>query len=219
MKTRIGAIAAWIILAASARAAETSYPIKPSADSRLELIVEKTGLYSGKKHVFTFERYSGTLLLDVDAMQQTKVDLTIEAASITCHDTWVSMKDLSKIMEEATKNMLAAARFPTITFQSSSVTLAGPGKYDVQGILTIRGISKPAKVVVNWTSGSAPLITLQGDSVVKLTDYSLKPPTAVLGAIGTKNEMRFHFRLALNPEAQRQGIWPPSSKLAAQNGF
>ncbi len=191
----------WAILAATpARGAEIQFPIKPSSDSRLELVVEKTGLFSGKKHVFTFDRYSGTLLLDPESPERSKVNLTIEANSLVCHDTWVSMKDLRKIMEEGTKNMLAADRFPTISFKSASVAMAGAGKYEVHGMLTIRGTAKPAMVIVNWTPGGAPPFMFAGDAVVKLTDYGLKPPTAVLGAIGTRNEMQFHFRLAVKRE-------------------
>ncbi len=193
--------AAWACLSVvPAHGAESQHAIRPSSDSRLELIVEKTGLYSGKKHVFTFERYSGTLALDGDAPERSKVDLTIEASSIVCHDTWVRMKDLGKIMEEATKNMLAADRYPIIRFQSSNVAAAGPGKYEVQGMLTIRALARPVKVIVNWLPGGTLSFKFSGNAVVKLTDYGLKPPTAVLGAIGTKNEMQFHFRLAWKPE-------------------
>ena len=34
---------------------------------------------------------------------------------------------------------------------------------------------------------------LEGTALIRLTDYGLKPPTAAPGAIGTKNEMSFHF--------------------------
>ena len=194
----VAAWSVWAFLATpSVHGAEVQYEIKPGSDSRLELVVEKTGLYSGKKHVFTFDRYAGALTFDPAAPERSKVELSIEANSIVCHDTWVSVKDLGKIMEEATKNMLAAHRFPTVTFQSTSVSAAGPGKYEVQGMLTIRGMAKSTKVAVNWTPGAAPTLMFAGDAVVRLTDYGLKPPTAVLGAIGTKNEMQFHFRLAL----------------------
>jgi polyisoprenoid-binding protein YceI len=193
------ALAAWSLVAyTSAYGAENRHPFTASADSRLELVVEKTGLYSGKKHVFTFERYGGAITLDPETPERSKVDLTIESNSIVCHDTWVSPKDLRKIMEEATKNMLAADRYATLSFQSTSVTASSPGKYLVQGMLTIRGTAKPAKVLVSWTPGDeAPLLFL-GEAVIKLTDYGLKPPTAVLGAIGTKDEMQFRFRLAVN---------------------
>ena len=35
----------------------------------------------------------------------------------------------------------------------------------------------------------------EGAATVRLTDYQLKPPSALLGAIGTKNEMTVSFTL------------------------
>jgi hypothetical protein len=38
-------------------------------------------------------------------------------------------------------------------------------------------------------------MSIAGSGEVKLRDYGLKPPSAALGAIGTKNEMAVSFRL------------------------
>jgi polyisoprenoid-binding protein YceI len=176
-----------------------TYEIRPSEGARLELTVEKTGLYSGRKHVFTFERYSGTMTFDPDDPANSSVSVAIESGSIACHDTWVSGKDLQKIMQEATRNMLAADRFPAITFQSSTVESTGNGTYQVMGTLTIRGISKPAKLAVTAMTSGKSQLTFEGGSVVRLTDYGLKPPSAVLGAIGTKNEMQFRLNVIARP--------------------
>jgi len=184
---------------ADGMAAETSYQIKPADDARMELTVEKTGLYRGKKHFFTFDRYSGILILEADAPERSRVELTIESDSIICHDTWVSMKDLRNIMEEATRNMLAVDRYPVIAFRSNRVTVLSAGKYEVQGALTIRGIAKPATVIIDWSPTAQPVLTFQGQAILRLTDYGLKPPSAVFGAIGTKNEMQFRFRLIAKP--------------------
>jgi hypothetical protein len=44
-------------------------------------------------------------------------------------------------------------------------------------------------------SSGSPLI--EGMSVIRLTDFGLKPPTAAFGTIGTENEMSFRFAIAL----------------------
>ena len=36
---------------------------------------------------------------------------------------------------------------------------------------------------------------MEGESEIKLRDYGLKPPSAVPGAVGTKNEMKVSFVL------------------------
>jgi hypothetical protein len=43
---------------------------------------------------------------------------------------------------------------------------------------------------------SGRITSLSGHAVVRLKDYGLKPPTAALGTIGTKNEMTVEFSLA-----------------------
>ena len=41
------------------------------------------------------------------------------------------------------------------------------------------------------------LPTFRGDARIRLTDYGLKPPTAALGLVGTKDDMDFNFVLSL----------------------
>lgn len=47
----------------------------------MELTVEKTGLLSGKKHLFAFERWSGTLQFTPGKPQEAVVNLSIQANS------------------------------------------------------------------------------------------------------------------------------------------
>ena len=59
--------------------------------------------------------------------------------------------------------------------------------------------SRPATVGVALNTGSDTFPLIEGSSRVRLTDFGLKPPTAALGTIGTKNEMLFRFVLAGTP--------------------
>ena len=92
--------------------------------------------------------------------------------------------------------MLAAETYPKLLFSSASVTRKGANSFDVQGMLTIRGIAKPATVSVVVHSLDERISSVAGQAIVRLKDYGLKPPSAVLGAIGTKNEMTVEFLLA-----------------------
>ena len=181
-----------VLLTASLAFAEVKeYTIAPAEENRLELDVDKTGLWKGKRHIFTFAHYNGKLLYDPQNPAAGKVDLTVEAASIQCQDAWVSPKDLKKVLEYAVKDMLAAEKNPEIHFVS---TMASAGQ--VEGMLTIRGISKP--VTLTYTAKG---LRFEGTAVFKLTDYNLKPPSAALGAIGTKDEMTFRFVVqAIDPQ-------------------
>jgi polyisoprenoid-binding protein YceI len=190
----------FLLLAARVGSAEAGlYEIHPGDQARMELTVEKTGFLSGKKHLFTFSRYEGRLLFDRERPEVSTITLSIEAGSVSCHDTWLSMKDLRKVQEYALKDMLAVDRYPQIIFRSVAIKRIDSNQYEVQGTLTIRDITKPAVAMVSLRAGSNGDLPVEGESRLRLTDFGLKPPTAALGTIGTKNEMSFHFVLTATP--------------------
>src|SRR5713101_2014743 len=189
-----------LLLAARVGSAEAGlYEIHQGDQARMELTVEKSGLLSGKKHLFTFSRYEGRLLFDRKRPEASTITLSIESNSVSCHDAWLSMKDLRKVQEYALKDMLAADRYPQIIFRSVAIKKIDDSQYE-QGTLTIRDISRPAVVMVSLRAGSNGVLPVEGESRLRLTDFGLKPPTAALGTIGTKNEMSFHFVLTATPQ-------------------
>lgn len=188
-----------LLAASSGWTAPVAYEIRPDDRTLLELTVEKTGFLSGKKHLFTFSRFQGSLLLDREAPEKSTITLVIEAGSIFCHDTWLGAKDLRKVQDYAVKDMLAVDRYPRVTFQSTAIRKLDGNRYEAQGVLTIRDVSRPANVAVALNTGSGAQPQIEGSSRVRLTDFGLKPPTAALGTIGTKNEMLFRFVLTGTP--------------------
>ena len=175
------------------------YEIKPGPDNRFSLEIYKTGLFSGKKHVLVFERYAGAVNYNDASPESSKVDLNVESASFVVKDDWLSASQAKSVREEAEgKNGLDVAKFPQIRFVASSIARAGDG-YTLQGSLTIRGIEKPVTVNVTMKPGEAGTLRFEGKAEVKLKDYGIKPPTAALGAIGTKNEMTVSFTLIGSP--------------------
>jgi polyisoprenoid-binding protein YceI len=184
-----------LLLATSAHGESRTYTIQPAPGTRVELRVTKTGFLRGKQHLFVFERYKGAVTYDPGKPEASEVSMMIESASAVCKDTWVSAKDLRKIQEFALKDMLDAGNHPNITFSSTSIRPARDGKYEVEGTLTIRNVAKPAIVLVALSSHKETSLTATGTAEIRMTDYGLKPPTAALGTIGTKNEMSFSFEI------------------------
>ncbi len=181
--------------------AETvAYTIASAENTRFVLEVFKTRLMSGKVHVFLFPRYTGSLAYDSEAPAKSSVKIEIESGSIECTDTWVSAKDLSKVVKMAREDMLAVDKYPRMSFTSSGVRRRGEGEFEVDGSLTIRGLSRPSVVLVKILSGEGGELILEGKSTVNLEDYGLKPPSAALGMVGTKNEMEVSFALRARPE-------------------
>lgn len=184
-----------LLLGVGAASAETRiYYLRAGDNDRVELAVEKTGLLSGKEHLFTFSQYDGAVRFDRERPEVSTVTFFLQAGTILCRDTWLSAKDLRIVQEYAVKDMLAANRYP----RSSGIKKIDPTHYEVEGILIIRDVSKPVVVVARLTVGAGEYLSIEGVARVRLTDFGLKPPTAVLGTIGTKNEMVFRFVFADN---------------------
>jgi polyisoprenoid-binding protein YceI len=164
--------------------------LRPSAENRFALEVEKTGLLRGKTHVFIFGKYHGALAYNEQKPELSRVQFEIESKSIICQDAWVSDKDRVKIIKTALDDMLAADKYPTISFVSNHVTAKTPAQFEVTGTLSIRGIINPATISVTKNADA-----YDGTAIVNMKDYGLKPPTAALGAIGTKELMTVKFHL------------------------
>lgn len=174
------------------------YRIAPAPGAHFKLEVLKTGLLSGKIHVFVYEKYSGTLTYDPARPEQTQVDFRIEANSIVCQDTWIGDKDKRKVTEVALETM-EASRYPYLQFRSTSVSKRENGKFEVQGMLTIKDISKPVSVTasVQPEDGGWRIV---GTSKVLRKDFKIDPRAAIpFGLVGNKEEMPVSFSLLAKP--------------------
>jgi len=182
-----------LFLAATALLAEpVEYKIVSGGGNMITLEVQKTGMMKGKAHHFEFPNFQGRLVYDSQAPANSKVELKIEATSMACHDTWVSPKDLQKIMDTALSDMLLVRQYPEMRFTSTKVTPQGGSHFQVDGVLTIRGIAKPITIAATLQPAG---MAIEGRSVFKMTSYDMKPPSALLGAIGTKDDMTASFHV------------------------
>jgi polyisoprenoid-binding protein YceI len=179
----------------------TNYDIRPNSESSFTLHVFKTGLLSGKKHVFLFERYSGDIVLAAEKLESSHIAFVIEADSVVLKDDWVKQRDQDKIMALVRDEILEVAHHGEIRFDSTKVAKT-LGEYSVTGNLTIKGISKPAYLEIRIGPNQTENLELEGNSQIKLSHYNLKRPSALLGAIGTRDEMAVRFSLVAWPAAE-----------------
>ncbi len=83
-----------------------------------------------------FGKTTGTLVLDESDVTRSRVEATIDAATV---DTREPPRDA----DLRSANFLDVAKFPTITFKSTRVEKAGEGKLKVTGDLTLHGVTRP----------------------------------------------------------------------------
>ena len=71
---------------------------------------------------------------------------------------------------------LSVAKFPQASFQSTAIKATGPGRFDVAGKLTIKGVVRDVSVPVQVTqagTGAALVSTASGSFVIKRLAYKV----------------------------------------------
>ncbi|HYT31455.1 MAG TPA: YceI family protein [Thermoanaerobaculia bacterium] len=125
-----------------------------------------------------FKDFDGTIWLDRANPSASKVELTIQTASI---DTGVDARD----KDLRSPNYFDADKYPTITFKSTKVEPKGNDLYDVTGEFTMHGVTKTIKVPVKSFGFAKMGKTDKAGFEVALTlsrkDYGIEKGAPVVG--------------------------------------
>jgi polyisoprenoid-binding protein YceI len=135
----VGALA--VLVTAPVLAAPETFEIDPTHSSTQFAV--KHMVYATVRGGFV--KTAGHLVLDKQDWSKSSVEATIDATTI---DT----RDAKRDGHLKSPDFLDVAQYPTITFKSTKVEPAGPGKLKVAGNLTIRGVTKPAVLEVDGPS-------------------------------------------------------------------
>ena len=121
-----------LLLSLSPAALAERYNVDP-AHSTLSFSVSHFGLteIDGR-----FNEFTGVIDWDAKAPNVTTVEFTGQAKSI---DTAVAKRD----EHLRTADFFDVERYPTLSFKSTKVTHLGEDRYQVDGDLTIHGVTKP----------------------------------------------------------------------------
>lgn len=95
-----------------------------------------------------FHAVNGTVVFDDSDVAKSSVNVTIDATTVDTREP-----DRDKHLRSA--DFFDVTNHPTMTFVSTRVEPAGPGKLKVTGDLTIRGVTKP--VVLEVSAPKAPI--------------------------------------------------------------
>jgi len=105
------------------------------------------------------------------------------------------------IMDNKTYDALKANSNPNIQYKLERVTglSSRAGSYDINatGNLTIAGVTNKIDMYVLGKVGSDGGITFSGSKKLKMTDYKIKPPTALMGTMTTGDEIEIVFQVTL----------------------
>lgn len=93
-----------------------------------------------------FEEFKGTVVIDEKDITKSKVNVSVEIASI---NTNIAKRD----EHLRSGDFFDAAKYPTMTFVSTKVERAGTGTLKVTGNLTLKGVTKQVVLTVDGPSG------------------------------------------------------------------
>ena len=119
----------------------------------------------------------------------------IRMAEVTMKAT--SLKSGKGQMDDIAYKSLKAAKNPNISFKLTSFKNLGSTKASVTGNLTVAGTTKPVTFLVQYLV-KGDVVNLEGRTNFNMTDYNIKPPTAMLGTIKTDDKVTISFKALFN---------------------
>jgi polyisoprenoid-binding protein YceI len=103
-----------------------------------------------------FEKTTGSFTLDTTAKTGT-VELSVPTGTITTGDNERGDRPRARDEHLRTPDFMNAAEFPTMTFRGNATKWNGDAPAEIQGQLTLLGVTKPLTLtVLNWKCGPDP---------------------------------------------------------------
>lgn len=175
-------LAALGLLAAAPLAAHAQQVV--AAQSEIAFVSKQMGVpVEGK-----FKKWTATIAFDPKKPEAGKVAFSIDTGSAG----FGSPETDAEVPKAAWFNV---AKFPTASFQSSSIKALGGGKFEVRGKLTVKGVAQDATVPVALAqSGSTGTAT--GAFTIKRLDFKIGEGEWADTSM-VANDVQVKFKLAL----------------------
>jgi polyisoprenoid-binding protein YceI len=106
-----------------------------------------------------------------------------------------SLKSGEKRLDKNLYAALKAAEFPEIRFRLEGYAMDPSGAVTAQGRLSIAGKENPVELRAQASSKDA--LAVSGSYELEMSDFGVKPPSLMLGAIKVKDRVVVRFELML----------------------
>jgi polyisoprenoid-binding protein YceI len=128
-----------------------------------------------------------------------------EDGSVQLNAIRISMKvlsiksDMGRVMDNKTYEALKASAYPEILFTFSTPMRLVQVRdcqttIPVRGELAFAGISKPMIMLVKTFEISQGVLQFEGSQTIKMSDYGVRPPTALFGTMRSGPDITIHFK-------------------------
>lgn len=142
-------------------------------------------------HDWTCEATTLSGTLDVEAAPEAaalvaiaKVKVTVPAAALECNNGTMNRK---------TRDALKADEAPEIRYTLQRAAFRGDGTVEATGLLRLAGVERAVTMTVKTLPAKDGGFRFTGSLPLKMTDYDIKPPTAMLGALKTGDRVVVSF--------------------------
>ena len=140
-----------------------------------------------------FRDYSGQVVFDAAHPERSRVQVTVQAASI---DTRIETRD--KVLRS--DDFFDVERYPTLNFVSTSVTPKSAELLDVAGDLTIRGVTKHITIPVHYLghkqmAGWHDFVGFETDFTIDRTDFGVNGTRWSGGNLILSKEVNIHLSI------------------------
>jgi len=142
------------------------------------------------------EKISGEMVID-NSKQIQSFDVEIPVRSL---------KSGEKLMDSKTYDAFNVTQNPTISFHLLEVSSLLVSEKEINviitGNLTMSGVSKKVSIKSSGKNIGAGAYQFKGSVPIKMTDFKMKPPTAMLGVMKVGDAINIKFDIILNDSNQ-----------------
>jgi polyisoprenoid-binding protein YceI len=199
-------VVALLLCATSALAQRTALSVDTAA-SQIYAVTHRSGLlkFLGHEHVITATRWSAELCLDRSAAAQSYAKFVIDTRALIIDAD--SARQLAGLGGGPSRNQRAeiqakmldakhlnAEAFPELRFESTSITLKDGRELQVQGNLTMRGVTQPLTFPATLQPNATGHLMLAAKITVKQSAFGLKPES-IAGVVKVSDPVDLHVRL------------------------
>jgi polyisoprenoid-binding protein YceI len=178
-----------IMLAASAATAgaqAVSMKLDPASSVRIE----------GSSNVHDWHAVSTQLTANITVAAPVAAGAKVESVTLTLPVT--SLKSGKGGLDKNMYKAMNAERNPTITFVMKTYDAVAKDSgfaATISGMLTVNGVEKPITALATMTADARGVMKAVGTTTFRMTDFGIKPVTALLGTIRTADLVTIRFEL------------------------
>ena len=176
-----------VVAAASAGAQGIKMNLDPASTIRVD----------GTSNIHDWHATTSEITATIQVAPPVGASSSVESVTLT-----LPVKSLKSGKGGLDKNLykaLKADQNPTITFVMKTYSAAPSGDAYaavITGDLTVNGVTRPVQAEATMTSDGKGGLRAVGTSAMKMTDFGVKPVTALLGTIRTGDAITVKFDLA-----------------------